>query len=84
MELQLFSMKEINFDKRNVLETSTNGHKLLSGPLTSKSGTEKFSCLLLYIGQQGQDIYNTWILTNDQKTQHCFQTLTNYIKNSSA
>ena len=36
-------------------------------PLANKSDTEKCSYLLLYIGQDGRDIYNTWVLTDDEK-----------------
>uniref|UniRef100_H2ZT64 Retrotransposon gag domain-containing protein n=1 Tax=Latimeria chalumnae TaxID=7897 RepID=H2ZT64_LATCH len=33
---------------------------MFSGPLRSKSEEEKCSYLLLWIGEQGRDIYNTW------------------------
>ena len=45
---------------------------MFTGLLASKSGAEKCSYLLLYIGQQGRDIHNMWTLTNDQKKDPTF------------
>ena len=45
---------------------------MFAGLIASKLGAEKCSYLLLYIGQQGRDIHNTWTLTNEQKKDPAF------------
>ena len=37
------------------------------GPLSAKKEEERCSYLLLWIGEKGRDIYNTWTLTADEK-----------------
>lgn len=39
---------------------------MFSGPLREKCEPEKCSYLLLWIGDKGQDIYNTWSLSKDE------------------
>ncbi|KAJ8351148.1 hypothetical protein SKAU_G00226240 [Synaphobranchus kaupii] len=39
---------------------------MFSGPLTGKGEEEKCSYLLLWIGEKGRDIFNTWTLTVDE------------------
>lgn len=39
---------------------------LFSEPFRRKEETEKCSYLLLWIGEKGRDIYNTWTLTEDE------------------
>ena len=39
----------------------------LAGPLSGKKETEKISFLLIWVGEKGRDIYNTWTLTADEK-----------------
>ncbi|KAL0194540.1 hypothetical protein M9458_008112, partial [Cirrhinus mrigala] len=39
---------------------------MFSGPLQEKRETEKCSYLLLWIGEKGLDIYNTWSLSEDE------------------
>lgn len=38
---------------------------MFSGPLRSKSQVEKCSYLLLWAGEKGRDIYNSWTLTDE-------------------
>ncbi|KAK0141090.1 hypothetical protein N1851_021892 [Merluccius polli] len=38
---------------------------MFSGPFRSKNQAEKCSYLLLWVGEKGRDIYNTWTLTAD-------------------
>ncbi|KAJ8333874.1 hypothetical protein SKAU_G00411930 [Synaphobranchus kaupii] len=40
---------------------------MFSGPLPAKEEEEKSSYLLLWIGEKGRDIVNTWTLTADQR-----------------
>ncbi|KAJ8332643.1 hypothetical protein SKAU_G00424320 [Synaphobranchus kaupii] len=40
---------------------------MFSGPLHAKEEEEKCSYLLLWIGEKGRDIFNTWTLTADQR-----------------
>lgn len=39
---------------------------MFSGPLKKKGEDEKCSYLLLWVGEKGRDIYNTWTLTEDE------------------
>ena len=39
---------------------------MFSGPLSSKKEEERCSYLLLWIGEKGRDIFNTWTLTVDE------------------
>lgn len=38
---------------------------MFSGPLRSKNQAEKCSYLLLWVGEKGRDIFNTWTVTED-------------------
>lgn len=38
---------------------------MFTGPLRSKNQAEKCSYLLLWVGEKGRDIFNTWALTED-------------------
>ena len=49
------------------IQTHTSIWRPFSITLANKSDTEKCSYLLLYIGQDSRDIYNTWVLTDDEK-----------------
>ena len=40
---------------------------MFSGPLSAKREEEKCSYLLLWIGEKGRDVFNTWTLTADEK-----------------
>ena len=40
---------------------------MFSGPLSAKEEEEKCSYLLLWIGEKGRDVYNTWTLTADER-----------------
>ena len=51
---------------------ATSYELMFTGPIRSKSGAEKYSNLLLYIGQQGRDIHNTWTPASDQKKDPAF------------
>ena len=39
---------------------------MFSGPFKEKGEDEKCSYLLLWVGDKGRDIYNTWTLTEDE------------------
>ena len=39
---------------------------MFKGPLRRKTEEEKCSYLLLWIGEKGRDVYNTWTITEDQ------------------
>ena len=39
----------------------------LDGPLSEKTAKQKASYFLLYIGQAGRDVFNTWTLTEAEK-----------------
>lgn len=40
---------------------------MFSGPLRAKEEEEKCSYLLLWIGEKGRDVFNTWTLTADER-----------------
>ncbi|XP_056880704.1 uncharacterized protein LOC130521067 isoform X1 [Takifugu flavidus] len=40
---------------------------MFSGPFKEKSEEEKCSYLLLWIGDKGRDVYNTWTLTEEER-----------------
>lgn len=40
---------------------------MFSGPLKRKGEDERCSYLLLWVGEKGRDIYNTWTLTEDER-----------------
>ena len=40
---------------------------IFDGPLKDKDETVKISYLLIWVGDNGRDVYNTWTLTNDEK-----------------
>lgn len=54
---------------------------MFSGPLREKHEPEKCSYLLLWIGDKGQDIYNTWSLSEDEakKLQRYYDKYAPYI-----
>ena len=39
---------------------------MFTGPLKAVSEEDKCSYLLLWVGDKGRDIFNTWTLTEDQ------------------
>ena len=82
MELANIFRNEMNFNSPNLEMSLSNGvsffESILSGPLASKSQTEKCSYILLYAGLTGREVYNTLTLTEDQKKStkevlHAFQ-----------
>lgn len=40
---------------------------MFSGPLRSKREEEKCSYLLLWVGEKGRNVLNTWTLTADEE-----------------
>ena len=38
-----------------------------SGPLKDKSGEEQVSCLVIWSGEEGNELVSTWLLTADEK-----------------
>lgn len=42
---------------------------MLSGPLLAKTEPVKCSYLLLWIGEKGRDVFNTWTLTEDERKE---------------
>ena len=45
----------------------------LGGPLSGKSDKQKACYFLLYIGEAGRDVYNTWVIPNKVRINqnHC-------------
>ena len=53
---------------------------MFTGPLKSRNETEKCSYLLIWVGQKGRDIYNTWTdISEDDR--HRLQTYYNRFEN---
>ena len=61
----------MDFENGNVAENwkmwCQHMQLLLTGPLAEKKDEQKSSYFLLYIGQTGRDIYNTWYSPEDTK-----------------
>lgn len=51
---------------------------LLTGPLADKKDEQKSSYFLLYIGQSGRDIYNTWSLATETPVETLFTKFSEY------
>ncbi len=61
----------MDFENGNIVDNWKKWKQTVSlvftGPLAGKREIEKCSFFLLYIGQTGRDIYNTWTLTDDEQ-----------------
>lgn len=55
---------------------------MFGGPLNQKSEEEKRNYLMIWIGEKGRDIYNTWELTAQQvkKLNTCYTKYEVYVK----
>ncbi|GFR78211.1 hypothetical protein ElyMa_003989300 [Elysia marginata] len=62
----------MNFDDANLSwkykQWELNMKLLLEGPLVDKTDKQKVAYFFINIGQQGRDIFNTWELTDAEKT----------------
>ena len=70
-----FSIENLDFESTNLSEAwrwRQTMELLLSGPLSEKSDAQKCSYFLLYIGQRGRDIFNTWPETDEQTVNDLF------------
>ena len=76
MEWESSNLKEAWKRFRQVTEL------MFSGPLKSKSEQEKCSYLLLWVGEKGRDIYNTWTLSEDEskKLKTYYDKYESYVK----
>lgn len=81
MDLQL-KPPSMDFEHGNVAENwkMWNQHMklLLTGPLADKSDEQKKSYFLLYIGQAGRDVYNTWLLPETADVDTLFTKFSEY------
>lgn len=63
----------MNFESGNISENykrwSQHMRLILSGPLADKSELQQCSYFLLYIGQAGRDIFNTWSLPDEEENK---------------
>ena len=49
---------------------------MFTGPLKSRSEAEKCSYLLIWVGQKGRDVYNTWSdITEEYKANYKYTTI---------
>ena len=62
---------QMNWDSGNIEENwkkfLQHAKLMFSGPLASKSEEQHVSYFLIWIGEKGRDIYNTWELTDEQR-----------------
>ena len=60
----------MNWDSSNLPDASKkfrqHAELMFSGPLNGKSEEEKRSYLLIWVGEKGRDIYNTWTDVTDE------------------
>lgn len=81
-----FRPNNMDFQNGNISENwrrwKQNMKLVLAGPLHDKTEEVKVNYMLIYIGQAGRDIYNTWTLTEDEKksTETLFTKFGNYCK----
>ena len=63
----------MNWDSGNIEENwkkfLQHAKLMFSGPLANKSEEQHVSYFLIWIGEKGRDIYNTWELTDEQRKQ---------------
>ena len=52
--------------KENWRRFKQHAELMFSGPLKTKSEAEKCSYLLIWVGQNGRDIFNTWSDINEE------------------
>ena len=71
MELNGIPQPLINWDSSNLVDTWKKFQQhvdlIFEGPLADKDDKVKITYLLLWIGDKGRDIYNTWKLSEDDK-----------------
>ena len=55
---------QINWESNSLVETwkrfKQHAELMFSGPLKDKSEAEKCSYLLIWVGEKGRNIFNTW------------------------
>lgn len=71
MELQAVPTPVINWNAANLAESwrkfEQHVRLVLDGPLADKDETVKIKYLLLWVGESGRDIYDTWNLSADDQ-----------------
>ena len=71
MELNGIPQPAINWESANLVDTwkkfKQHIELIFEGPLADKDEKVKITYLLLWIGDKGRDIYNTWKLSEDEK-----------------
>ena len=64
MGISITDVPRMNWESGNLVETwrrfKQHVERMFSGPLREKSEAEKFSYLLIWVGEKGRDIFNTW------------------------
>lgn len=79
----------MNWDSPNLPEAwrrfKQHAELMFSGPLKGKTEEEKCSYLLLWIGEKGRDVYNTWTLGADdaKKLSTYYNKYTDYLTSKS-
>lgn len=71
MDLQTIQPPAVNWNASNLAEAWKKFEQyvrlILDGPLKEKDDPIKINYLLLWVGETGRDIYNTWELSEDDK-----------------
>ncbi|CAG2239417.1 unnamed protein product [Mytilus edulis] len=69
MDLNGVPQPQMNWDSTNLVDTWKKFKQhvglILDGPLAEKDEKVKITYLLLWVGEKGRDIYNTWQLSED-------------------
>lgn len=70
MKIWKHTAPRMDWDSPNLPEAwrrfQQHAELMFAGPLCDKNEKEKCSYLLLWIGEKGRDVYNTWTLTADE------------------
>ena len=74
MALSTIECPQMHWDSNNLKENwcrfKQHMEVMFSGPLKSRQEAEKCSYLLIWVGQKGRDIYNTWTdITDEDKSK---------------
>ena len=70
MDFASIHAPHMNWDSLNLSDAwkkfRQHAELMFSGPLNEKSEKEKCSYLLIWVGEKGRDIYNTWTDVTDE------------------
>ena len=76
----------MDWDAQNLNEAwkkfKQHAELVFTGPLNGKTEQEKISYLLIWVGDKGRDVYNTWVLPSEdaKKLETYYNGFATYVK----